>query len=339
MERDALRIEVERLGDVNITLLTEQSAQEERVADLEQKVLDLVPLRSEPDVLAERNKSNEVALANLLAERNTLERRFDCEATKVLETTAERERLREQLAQTEANLALALDKDEHTNRQLELRNTDLASLIADLARLSGEQHTALQAIERLSMTVADRDRTICNLRRQLNGEMDRSRQSLARAEAMLRGERERLSSELRMTCAGEDRLFQDHESAEVEYWERQSTNAEPNVSHEQLATNTQLGLETERSLQLKLVEEIAQLRANAEETDELIEALASLTMSSPNPQPSLVEELDAAHIQCEKLKHQLDNSERVDRMTSDSRASVGIHQTWPKPRIGARPSN
>ncbi len=335
-EREALSVEVRRIQDESQASLAERARHENLIAQLEKRILELVPIGEEKDALAARVKAHEVELHTLRADRDAVAETFRGECAALLAANTELCQLREHLEQTQTDLSTARQEREQTSHQLELCKNDFASLQADLARLNSEQQNALETIGRLTNTIAERDQTVFSQRDRFDAELESTRGALSSAEETLGAERERLTTELASLGVRYDQLRQEHRSAEVLCANLQSRNAELGAAQVRLASEYQSALEVERTKQQQLAEEITQLRLDAEQAARAATELMSTAVNSPIKRLFSAEESEAAGI---TVKDGLDNSERVDRMTSDSLASMGIHQRWPKPRIGARPSN
>jgi chromosome segregation ATPase len=328
-EREALSAETHRLRDDNQALLGEQSKQQALMAELEKRVVEIIPLRQEREALGAKVERQQLELGGVRAERDALADELRGERAALVAANAELCRLKQQLEQTDQDLRAARDERAQTTQELDLCKNDLNSLKSDQARLNGEWQNAKETIERLTKTVAERDRTISNERDQFNTQLAGIRKVLGSAERTLRDERERLQTELASLSAQHDRLREEHRSAESLSQQLQSKNAALSASQVQLAADYKTRLESERIKQQELVNEVLQLRADSQATDRAIEDLITTTLRAPVVPTALPDELDAARVQAENLKRELAELKRRDRTLAESLESMGIHVKTP----------
>jgi chromosome segregation ATPase len=324
-ERDGLSAEVQRLRDVNVALAAAQSKGQALIAELERRVLEIVPLRKERDTLTAKVKRQEGELSAGQAERSALANDLSTERAALVAANTELHRVTEQLEQSAKDLSAARREREQTKQLLDDAQNDLSALQAENARVTFELQNASATIERLTKSLAERDKTVD----QFNTELERVRAALSSAERTIRDEREKLATELNSLSAHVEQLRQKHQSAESLSKQLESRNAELTTAHEQLGAEYKARLESERMRREELVDEILQLRADSEETDRAIEELITTTLRSPIVPAASPDEVDVARIKAGDTEREHADTERRNRLITQSLQHAGIHINVP----------
>ena len=285
---------------------------------------DLATVQQEHDILAEQLKLQEGKLSSVGTERDELTMKFAQESEAFAETNSMLTRSRQQLEQSQHELAAAREERERAIHQLDLCKNDLSAVQIERDQLVCEQQVALKSIAQLTETLADRDRAIAIERDQLRAEVETTKDKLGAALQSLRDECEMLKIKLSSIGDDNDRLREQHRFVEQLYAKAQARNDELVAAENRLQAEHSARLQIEQIKYQELLEELAELRANSEETDRLAEELISSALDQPSVRLASAEELEAARAHVTHLKLELAHAEDTNRALAETLESVGI---------------
>ena len=324
-EREDLRAEVQRLGGENRNLHTKQSISEDLIKQLENRVLELIRFREGHDTLAETVKLQEGELRAVRAARDALAENLSEKNDEVVAARSERVQLTQQIEQSDTDLQAACQAREQLIEQLELCKDDLSLGRADRRRLSSERQSALDQVEQLKKTLAERDHTIRGQRGQFDVELESNRQVFCLAERNYHDERETLAA----VRARNDRLQEQQQSREVLCEQLRDSNQQLVKAQNRVESEYKALLNAERIERQQCAEELLEQRANDEETARVAEQLISTKLNPPEVPFASVYELEAARVEAEQLKHGLVAAECLNRAMAETLQSVGVHVDLP----------
>jgi chromosome segregation ATPase len=351
-ERADLSALVQVLRDGNRDLQSKQSNHEDLVNQLEKRVLELVPFRAERDALTERVNLHEGDLCAIRAERDALAGELSEHSSELVAVRAERDALsgnlsehsselvaaRSELAQwsrrieqSDRDLETACQAREQLSQQLEMFRNDLCLARADLDRSSGERQTALDTVEQLTTTLAERDLTIREVHDQWSVEVESNQQTLSLAERSHLAECEKLTAELAALRARHHQLEEERRSTEMLCKQLQDCNQELVTAQARLESESDALRNAARTERQELAAEILALRTNAEETARVAEQLISADLNPPMAPLTPPNELEAARVHAAELKFKLDQAERLYRAMAETLEGIGIRVDLPIP--------
>jgi chromosome segregation ATPase len=245
-EREELSELVQSLRGENQDLQTKKSNHEDLISQLEERVLELDPLRAKHDALSETVKLHEGDLRAVRDERETLVRNLSERSNELAAVLSELGQRKEQFEQLNTELAAACHEREQLSRQLEQCQNDLDLAQADVRRSSGDHQDAQKTVEELTKTLAERDLTIRTQNDQFDAETKKNRQALDLAERGHREEREKLTAKLaehelaiRTQSDQHGAAIETHRQA-VELAERNHSEERENLTSELAALRAQL---------------------------------------------------------------------------------------------------
>jgi hypothetical protein len=244
---------------------------------------------------AEQTKQDEVRL--LAADRDSL--------------SAEVGRLSDQnrdlRAEQMANAQLATELQRHV--------ADLAAARDALDRLQTEKQTAIDEIEEVRKTLAERDQAMLE-------QSERHRTAL---------EDERVARDRVDQVFGESlrRVREEHRFTEAARKHFQDECLEMAAALEKLGSDYQIRLEAEQMKQKTLTDELLSLRAESDEATRLANQLFAMKSNPAEQNPAPDPELEAARAQAEDLTQWLMICERVNREMAEILSGLGIQMTLP----------
>jgi len=324
-ELEKLNLEVRRLYDDKQSLLADRSSREEFILQLENEILELLSMKAECERLAEKVRGQESDLASVRAERGALADHLSEQSAALVAATGELSRLRQELARNEEAVKSSHQDLDQVKHQLTCCKEDLVSVRADLRRLSGEQEGALETIERLTKTIAERDDTIQAQSCHFVAELESHRTARRAVERVRHDEVQTLKTEMTALNFRYRRLCENHQCAESACAVLQARNDELVAAQVRLEADHNEHIVAERVERQQLVEELLALRANAEETGRVAEELISAALNArPAMQLVPAKELATAQVRAEDLECNLAESERLNRVMAETLESVGI---------------
>ena len=196
LERDDLRSEVERLRNRQRDSDAKRSDRETLITQLEKRVLELAPLQAERDSAAQKLKVYEVDLGAVRDDRDALSMKLTQQTSELVGARTELAQLRQQLEKSDSDLQVACAGREQLSQQLALCKNDLLQAQADHRHQSDERQNALETVERLTQTLAERDLAIRDQIDLYVGERESNRKASELAERNHNEERQRLTTEL-----------------------------------------------------------------------------------------------------------------------------------------------
>jgi chromosome segregation ATPase len=218
--------------------------------------------------------------------------------------------------------------DELQNKHTQV-GADREQISARLGKASDELTTALATIEHLTKALGERDHTIESQRNEFSAEIGAVREALFAAKQKDLEETEALKTEMDALFSRYQQVCEDHRTAQALCADHEAKNRSLAAMNDRLlaeALENALAADNERQ---RLVDEINELRANAEDTARAAEAMIAAARSEPSVRLASAEEIEVARTQIGGQRWDLLPSEGAGDVVVETLESLGASTQLP----------
>jgi chromosome segregation ATPase len=281
-------------------------------------------LRADRDLVGSQLNLYERDLGAIRAERVALTTNFTQQNSELAVARTELVQLTQRLEKSDADLQAAREETDQLTQQLALSRNDITQAQADQRQLSDERQNALDTVERLTKTLAERDLSI---RDQIDlhvAEIESKRQAFDLAERNHLDDRQRLTAELAAAHVRNQQLQEELQSAESSCTQLRDTNQELVTAQARRESEHDAMLTAERAERQQLADDLMALRASAGQTAQAGEQSTSANVIPPDGPHASAGELEAARTEAEELKWKLDEAEYHCRVMAETLRHLGV---------------
>ena len=227
-------------------------------------------LRADRDKVGSQLNLYERDLGAIRAEGVALTTKFTQQNSELLVARTELVELNRQLEKSDTDLRAACRETEELTEQLALCRNDLSQARADQSHLVVDRQNALDTVERLTKTLAERNLMIRDQIDLNDAEIESKRQAFDLAERNHLEAHQRLTTELDAVHARNQQLQEELRSTESLCTQLRDTNQELVTAQARRESEHDAMLNAERAERQQLAEEVTVLRTTAGDSTELV---------------------------------------------------------------------